>query len=158
MTLPWLNQVHAILSGQPWLLLPRISRFVTSPSRGYTNRPFRATDGRGTFTLQDPQPYRLLRFQDVNTVAVCSYRFNEAESLQGGASPLWPTGFSVYASPLLFTFATVSRPFATLSAKGATLDTGGWLTLMRDHLHPSPTGTFTRQEAPSFAWRTKDKL
>jgi hypothetical protein len=29
-------------------------------------------------------------------------------SLQGGASPLWPTRFSVYASPLLFTFATVS--------------------------------------------------
>ena len=32
------------------------------------------------------------------------------KSLQGGASPLWPTRFSVYASPLLFTFATVSLP------------------------------------------------
>ena len=28
-----------ILSGQPWLLRPRISRFVTSPSRGYASRP-----------------------------------------------------------------------------------------------------------------------
>ncbi len=27
------------LSGQPWLLLPRLSRFVTSPSSGYANRP-----------------------------------------------------------------------------------------------------------------------
>jgi len=25
--------------GQPWLLRPRISRFVTSPSRGYASRP-----------------------------------------------------------------------------------------------------------------------
>ena len=76
-------------------------------------------------------------------------------SLQGGASPLWPTRCSVYASPLLFTFATVPYRFATLSARGATLDTGGWLTLTRDHPDPSPTGTCTRQEAPSFAWRTK---
>lgn len=60
------------------------------------------------------------------------------KSLQGGASPLWPTRFSVYASPLLFTFATVSIPFATLSARGATLDTGGWLALTRDHPDPSP--------------------
>ena len=37
-----------------------VSQFVTSPSSGYTNRPFRATDGRGTFTLQDSQPCRLL--------------------------------------------------------------------------------------------------
>jgi hypothetical protein len=60
------------------------------------------------------------------------------KSLQGGASPLWPTRFSVYASPLLFTFATVSLPLATLSARGATLDTGGWLALTRDHPDPSP--------------------
>ncbi len=46
---------------QPWLLLPRISQFVTSLSRGYANRPFRATDGEGTFTLLDSQPCRLLR-------------------------------------------------------------------------------------------------
>ena len=60
------------------------------------------------------------------------------KSLQGGTSPLWPTRFSVYASPLLFTSATVSLPFATLSARGATLDTGGWLALTRDHPDPSP--------------------
>ncbi len=59
-------------------------------------------------------------------------------SLQGGTSPLWPTRFSVYASPLLFTFATVSIPLATLSARGATLDTGGWLTLTRNHPDLSP--------------------
>jgi hypothetical protein len=37
-------------TGQPWLLRPRLSRFVTSPSSGYANRPFRATDGQGTST------------------------------------------------------------------------------------------------------------
>ena len=53
--------------------------------------------------------YRFLRvgFRLVNTVATCILTVNEAESLQGGATPLWPTKFSVYASPLLFTFATV---------------------------------------------------
>ena len=45
---------------QPWLLRPRISRFVTSPSSGYANRPFRATDGKRTLTSQDSQPCRLL--------------------------------------------------------------------------------------------------
>jgi len=47
-------------SGQPWLLLPRISRFVTSPSSGYASRPNRAIDGVGTFTPLDSQPCRLL--------------------------------------------------------------------------------------------------
>ena len=59
-------------------------------------------------------------------------------SLQGGATPLWPTRFSVYASPLLFTSATVSIPSPTLSARGATRDTGGWLALARDPPDPSP--------------------
>jgi hypothetical protein len=49
-----------ISTGQPWLLRPSLSRFVTSPCPGYANRPFRATDGKGTFTPQDPQPCRLL--------------------------------------------------------------------------------------------------
>ena len=40
----------------PWLVRPRISRFVTSPNSGYANRPNRAIDGRGTFTLQDLRP------------------------------------------------------------------------------------------------------
>ena len=82
--------------------------------------------------LNPDSGYRFLciGFQQLNTVAACSNIIDEAESLQGGASPLWPTRFSVYASPLLFAFATVSIPSATLSARGATLDTGGWLALM----------------------------
>src|SRR3990172_6452121 len=40
-------------TGQPWLLRPRISRSVTSPSSGYANRPNRAIDGGRTFTFQD---------------------------------------------------------------------------------------------------------
>ena len=33
------HRIKVSLSGQPWLLLPRISRFVTSPSSGYASRP-----------------------------------------------------------------------------------------------------------------------
>lgn len=46
-----------------------------------------------------------------------------------------PTGLSVYASSVLFTRPTVSRPFGR-SAAGAALDTGGWLTLTRRGLAP----------------------
>ena len=46
---------------QPWLLLPRLSQFVTSLSRGYANRLNRTIGGRGTSTLLDSQPCRLLR-------------------------------------------------------------------------------------------------
>jgi hypothetical protein len=45
---------------QPWLLRPRISRFVTSPSSGYASRSNRAISGVGTFTPLDSQPCRLL--------------------------------------------------------------------------------------------------
>ena len=45
---------------QLWLLHPRLFRIVTFPNSGHANRPFRATDGRGTYTLQDSQPFRLL--------------------------------------------------------------------------------------------------
>ncbi len=34
-------------TGQPWLLLPNNSRFVTSPCPGYASRPNRAIDDRG---------------------------------------------------------------------------------------------------------------
>ena len=46
---------------QPWLLRPRISQFIASLSRGHANRLNRAIGGRGTFTLLDSQPCRLLR-------------------------------------------------------------------------------------------------
>lgn len=39
-------------AGQPWLLHPRISRFVTSPCSGYANRPNRVIGGKGTRTPQ----------------------------------------------------------------------------------------------------------
>jgi hypothetical protein len=47
-------------AGQPWLLRPRLSRFVTSPCSGYARRLNRVIDGMGPFTPQDPQPCRLL--------------------------------------------------------------------------------------------------
>ena len=46
--------------GQPWLLHPRLSRFVTSPCSGHANRPNREIGGKRTFTPQNRQPCRLL--------------------------------------------------------------------------------------------------
>ncbi len=40
-------------TGQPWLLLPSISRVVTFSCFGYTNRPNRVIDGMGTCTPLD---------------------------------------------------------------------------------------------------------
>ncbi len=37
-------------TGQPWLLHPSLSWFVTSPCPGYANRPFRATDAKASRT------------------------------------------------------------------------------------------------------------
>ena len=44
-------------------------------------------------------------FRLVDNVATCIFTLNEAESLRGGASPLWPSECSVYASRLLFACA-----------------------------------------------------
>jgi hypothetical protein len=72
----------------------------------------------------------------VNTLVDCNKLvFGAVPALQGVRPPLWPTGFSVYASPALFTLLTVSLPFGR-SAAGATLDTGGWLALTRRGLAP----------------------
>lgn len=56
---------YSIYPRPPWLLRPRISRFVTSPSSGYAHRPNRAIDGRGTCTLQDLRPCQPLRRVEV---------------------------------------------------------------------------------------------
>ena len=49
-----------LTTGRPWLLRPRLSRFVPSSSCGYASRPNRAIDGMRTFTSLDSQPCRLL--------------------------------------------------------------------------------------------------
>lgn len=86
----------------------------------------------------------------VNTLVDCNKLvFGAVPALQGVRPPLWPTGFSVYASPALFTLLTVSLPFGR-SAAGATLDTGGWLALTRRGLtprkiHQASLGTITSE-------------
>jgi hypothetical protein len=50
-------------AGQPGLLRPGLSCFVTSARSGYANRPNQAIDGTGTFTPLDSQHCRLLRFR-----------------------------------------------------------------------------------------------
>ena len=47
-------------AGQPGILRPGLSCFVTSTRTGYANRLTQAIDGTGTFTLPDFQPCRLL--------------------------------------------------------------------------------------------------
>ena len=60
-------------------------------------------------------------------------------ALQETRFSLRPTGCSVYASPILF---TVSPRF-----RHGRKTRYGWVA------NPYPTGTFTLQETPSFAWR-----
>jgi len=81
--------------------------------------------------------YRFLciGFRHDNNVATCIYTLNEAESLQGGASPLWPRKYSVYASRLLFA-CTRRRIRKYRFASRARLDRGGWLALAPQGLSP----------------------
>lgn len=58
------------------------------------------------------------------------------KSLQEGATSLWPRGFSVYASRLLFTHRAGFKTRPERSASRARLDTGGWLILTRPGLSP----------------------
>ena len=56
---------------QPWRLHPGISQFVTSLCSRYANRLIRETDGKGTFTPQDSQPYRLLPITSTLRLTAC---------------------------------------------------------------------------------------
>ncbi len=60
LTTPIAPTAAAHTVGQPWFLRPSLSQVVASPRLGYANRPNRAIDGIGTFTLSDMQPCRLL--------------------------------------------------------------------------------------------------
>ena len=51
-------------------------------------------------------------------------------------TPLWPTRFAVYASPQFVHACHRFLPITALSALGATLATGGWLALTRNHFRP----------------------
>ena len=57
--------------------------------------------------------------------------FEAVPALQGARSPLRPTGYAVYASPILF--AGRDRPDSAMDAR---LATGGWLALTRQGLSP----------------------
>ena len=75
-------------------------------------------------------------FQDVNTVAVCIYAFDEAEIASGRC--VRPSGLQDSLCTLhLFVHDRSSVHTSTpLSVTDATLDTGGWLTLTRLGLAP----------------------
>ena len=82
-------------------------------------------------------------FRCVDDVATCIFALNEVESLRGGASPHWPRECSVYASRLLFACTAGHTPQIPLRQPRKTRY--GWVA------SPCPTGTFTPQEASSFA-------
>jgi hypothetical protein len=78
-----------------------------------------------------------IAFGSVKTLGVRNKRLFEAvPALQGARSPLRPTGYSVYASPILFTVSPRLRHGRKTRY--------GWMA------NPYPTGTFTLQETPSF--------
>ena len=84
-------------------------------------------------------------FRCVDDVATCIFTLNEAESLRGGASPLWPRECSVYASRLLFACTAGLNPNPPIPLRQPRKTRYGWVA------SPCPTGTFTPQEASSFA-------
>ena len=76
----------------------------------------------------------------VQTLGVRNKRHFEAvPALQGTRLPLRPTGYSVDASPILFTVSPRLRHGRKTRY--------GWVA------NPYPTGTFTLQETPSLSWR-----
>ena len=75
----------------------------------------------------------------VKTLGVRNHSSRSCTSTSGRASPLRPTGFSVYASPVLFT--------AFRRLRHGRKTRYGWVA------SPYPTGTFTPQEAPSLSRR-----
>jgi hypothetical protein len=73
-------------AGQPWLLHPRISRFVTPPCSGFANRPNRVIGGKGTRTPQNRQPCRLLLKQAMRRAGITSPSRGAAHVLRHSAA------------------------------------------------------------------------
>ena len=103
-----------------------------------------------------PHQLRMLHLDFEYVTALVSRNksyFRGDASTSGSRLSLWPTHFSVYASPVLFV-----RLFEVSFKRKANCDPYelrhrrntryGWV------VSPFPTGTFTLQGAPSFAWRT----
>ena len=85
-------------------------------------------------------------FVSVKALADCNkHVFGAVPALKGVRSPLRPTGFSVYASPVLF---IPDHP----ELRHRRNTRYGWV------VNPFPVGTYTRQDAPSFAWRANGSL
>ena len=84
----------------------------------------------------------MLPSANVKTLGVRNTLIEAVPALQGARSPLRPTGFSVYASPVLFA--------DLLGLRHRRKTRYGWVA------NPYPTGTFTLQDMPSFARRDND--
>jgi hypothetical protein len=85
-----------------------------------------------------------MAFGSVQTLGVRTSHVEAVPALQGARSPLRPPGYSVDASPILFTVSPRLRHGRKTRY--------GWVAT------PYPTGTFTLQEMPSFSWRDNAAL
>ena len=130
-----------------WYTLPRLRRRPWGLPGSSTSLFLRAAlSDPGRSPRISPMRSLCVGFRCGNAVATCS-SVDEAELLVGVRSPLWPTGFSVYASNVLFGSSRCRALLLTLSGRDAsiylttsftpaTLDTGGWLSLTRQGLAP----------------------
>ena len=76
----------------------------------------------------------------VKTLGIRNSHIEAVPARQGTRVPLRPPGFSVDASSIWFAVITTTTPRGLKTRYG-------W------GASPYPTGTFTRQETPSFSWR-----
>jgi hypothetical protein len=107
-----------------WHFFARIPRSKVDPGR-----PSRTSPNRSV----------CVGFCCVKSMAVCISSYRGCIKLKGVRSPLRSACFPVYASTDLFGFGLLSSSCNTRYE---------WL------VKPCSAGTFTLQEAPSFAWRT----
>src|SRR5712691_611458 len=80
-----------------------------------------------------------MAFGSVQTLGVRTSHVEAVPAFQGARSPLRPPGYSVDASPILFTVSPRLRHGRKTRY--------GWVA------NPYPTGTFTLPETPSLPWR-----
>lgn len=130
-----------------WFTLPRLRRKPWGLPGSSASLFLRATlSDPGRSSRISPMRSLCVGFRYGNAVAIC-FSGNEAELLKGVRSPLRPTGFSVYASRVLFGSSRCRAELLPLSGRDAsiyltssftpaTLDTGGWLGLARQGLAP----------------------
>ena len=114
-------------------------------------------------SADSPQPHPFIYMNNgcfawtsmaLQTSSVSSNIYRSDTSTSGSRQSLWPTWFSVYASPILFVWCSPHywKANANLKLRHRRNTRYRWL------VKPYLTGTYTLQDASSFAWRTNASL